>query len=317
MNNKILCIFVVAAAVVAASISAVVVSVKRADLARSQAEIVAGNEEVARLELKAVQKECDMTNAAAVKVENEIKLKQEQQKLLDAETRKTEAETRLEEEERKTAELKAKAAAAERERAEIERETQRLILKTADATNKTLAVSARVEEAKAKSEAAKAEQAKLKNERELAAIKEKELRKLDLEAIEQELLEWKRNLEERERAIAPEKTIADLAWVGDGKDSVLDENGEVVRVEKKPYLAENDPAISRNSRALAREVRLAKEASAARAERARQAIVSALERLYVEALKADRPLDAAYYSKSIRTMYPDWKFTNGVENVRK
>ena len=134
------------------------------------------------------------------------------------------------------------------------------------------------------------------------------------ETIERELAEWRRDLEERERALAPEKTIADLAWAGGQEDSVLDENGNVTKKTKEPYLAENDRSLPRASRSLAKAEREMREELSAQTEATRDSLVASLEKLYIAAIKEDRVTDADFYRRSIRSLSPTWKL--GVDAVQ-
>ena len=40
-----------------------------------------------------------------------------------------------------------------------------------------------------------------------------------------------------------------------------------------------------------------------------------MERLYVSALKEGRVIDADFYKKSLKSMYPDWELTLSATNV--
>ena len=117
-------------------------------------------------------------------------------------------------------------------------------------------------------------------------------------------------VEERERALTPEKTIADLAWAGGQEDSVLDENGNVAKKTKEPYLAENDRTLPRPSRELAKVEREMREGLSAETEKSRDRLVATLERLYVAAIKDDRVTDADFYRRSILSFSPGWKLSS-------
>ena len=151
---------------------------------------------------------------------------------------------------------------------------------------------------------------KLRSEKVIAQAKMAELSKIDFLTWERDLLELKQDLEERERALRPEKTIADLAWVGGGEDRVFDKNGRVAakKKEEKPYRAEDDPQLPAETRRLAKAERLSTQAEARQAAKIREKIVKSLEGLYIEAIKAGRVIDAQYYKSSLKSLYPDWKF---------
>ena len=116
-------------------------------------------------------------------------------------------------------------------------------------------------------------------------------------------------------ALRPEKTIADLSWAGGEEDSVIDDKGNVTKKAKAPYLPENDRALPRATRMLARSERLAGAAADDAAAKSRAAVVAALEPLYVAALKEDRVVDADFYRKSLLSMYPDWELTVSATNA--
>ena len=104
----------------------------------------------------------------------------------------------------------------------------------------------------------------------------------------------------------PEKTIADLSWAGGEEDSVIDDSGNVTKKAKVVYLPENDRTLPATTRRLAKANRLAAESADADAVRARAEVVATLEPLYVAALREDRIVDADFYRKALRSMYPDW-----------
>ena len=167
---------------------------------------------------------------------------------------------------------------------------------------------AAAEQAKADAEAAKLAAEKLKADKIIAEAKALELRKIDYETLERDLLEWKLDLEEREKALKPEKTIASLDWAGGMEDTVIDDKGNLHKQVKTQYDPEKDETLPRQSRQLARTDRLVREKQAELAEGTRASILASMESLYVSALKDGRTIDADFYKKSILTMYPDWKF---------
>ena len=162
---------------------------------------------------------------------------------------------------------------------------------------------------------AKLAQEKLKAEKIIAEAKALELRKIDYETLERDLLEWKLDLEERERALKPEKTIADLEWAGGMEDTIIDDKGNVTKQIKKVYDPEKDMELPEQSRRLARTNRKLREAQDAKTADTRDTVVKTMEKLYVSALKEGRVIDADFYKKNILIMYPDWKFQG--EKVEK
>ena len=155
---------------------------------------------------------------------------------------------------------------------------------------------------------ARLEAEKVKAEKIIAEAKALELRKIDFETLEHQILEWKLDLEERERAIAPEKTITDLGWAGGMEDSVIDDKGNVVKQVKKEYDPEADMHKPESTRRLAKVERQVRVATSNDVAKARSSVVSSMEKLYVKALRENRVIDADFYKKTILSMYPDWKF---------
>jgi hypothetical protein len=218
-------------------------------------------------------------------------------------------------EERKSKELASKAA----EKALLASQAERDAAKSREA-----AAMAALEKSKADENALrlKADEArdklqaeKLKSEKIIAEAKMAELSKIDFQTWERDLLELRAELEERERALEPEKTIADLSWVGDGQDNTFDENGRLTKKkkEKKQYRAEDDITLPRGSRILEKEMRMVSETQKKRDEDVRQKIIKTLEGLYVDALKESRVIDAKYYKDAIKSFYPDWKFKGEIK----
>jgi len=308
MNSKTISILAVSIAVIAAAAAAIVVSVSRSKAANAYAEAEASAADCAKAEERRVSKEAEIEAAKRRTAEaNE-----------NARTNELVAAKLA----RETAEIEAKAAAdkketavanaaAEREKADAARAARE------DARNK--AEQAKYEASKAKdqaaAEASKAETEanrraaeQLKTDRAAAETKAMELRKIDFESMEHDLLEWQQDLEERERAIRPEKTISELSWAGGMEDAIIDAEGNVRKQVKEEYDPEKDMSLPGASRKLAKAQRIVREKHDARAEKTRDAIIASMEKLYVSALKDGRVIDADYYKKSILSMYPDWKF---------
>ncbi|MBR1921587.1 MAG: hypothetical protein IJ829_06250, partial [Kiritimatiellae bacterium] len=131
--------------------------------------------------------------------------------------------------------------------------------------------------------------------------------KLRYEELNAELLDYQKELDERERALRPEKTIADLSWLPD-EDTEVDENGRAHPRKKVKPLPENDRTLPKETRDLARAERIRAEADGILKEDSRARVVGPLERLYVAAVKEGRAVDAAYYRTAIKSMYPDWEY---------
>jgi hypothetical protein len=97
-------------------------------------------------------------------------------------------------------------------------------------------------------------------------------------------------------------------WVGGMEDKVVGADGTIKTVKKELYLAENDRALPKSSRRLARTERLIAEDEAGHADAVRAEVIATLEKLYIQALKEDRVVDAEYYKANLKSLYPDWEF---------
>lgn len=309
MNSKLISIIAVSIAVIAAAVAAIVVSINRSNEAKAYAEAEAAEADAAAAEAR--------TAKAAADAEAEKRRTAEATKDAKADEKKTqELAKETAELEKKAAEEKARAKSAEAAKAASEAETARAKKETARAN----ADAAKAEQLKAKElaviETEKAEAAaanlaieKLKNDKVIAEAKLLELRKIDFETLERDLNEWRLDLEERERALQPEKTIADLSWAGGIEDSIIDDKGNIKKQVKEKYDPEKDVSLPSTSRNLAKTQRIALEKHEAMGMKTRASIVSSMEKLYVDALKENRVIDADFYRKSILSMYPDWKFS--------
>lgn len=308
MRAKTLMTLAVVVAVIAAAISAAVVSLNKSNEARAKAEAAVAKADAA--EAKAREAEKLESAEKTKKVAAEAKQKAEAAALESAkvanETAK--AEERTAEENRKAKEAEAEAAKAEAEKARAAKETAALKLKTAREEKEKAAKLAEAEALKAQAEADKLATEKAKGERIVAEAKALELRQIDFQTMERELNEWRRDLEEREAALKPEKTIADLSWVGGDDELEVGSNGTVRVKAKVPYLAENDKSLPRETRKLAKAERIMAEKSADHAALTRERVVGSIEKLYVQALKKGDVILADYYRQNLKSLYPDWEF---------
>ena len=307
MNGKVLLYGSVSLAVIVAALSSVVVmnkreAVARARLATAEAEEAAAKDAArqARSEEAAEASKAEAAKASLKAAEENLQAKQVEQETAIRQAAKAESD--------KAKAIADKArAASEESAAQALREAEKAKAEAAAAEAEKAKQLARAEASKAEAAAAALAKEELVANRVIAEAKLYELKQLDLAALEQELLAYKRDLDERELALRPEKTIEDLVWVSKD-DMVIGEDGTVKKQEKTPYLAENDKTIPVASRELARTTRKVAEARADRDARDRSQVVSSLERLYVEALKADRVTDASFYRKTLKTLYPDWEY---------
>ena len=308
LNQKSITIVAVSFAVVVAAIAAIIVSANRADEAKAYAEAEAAQADQDAAEAKKERAQADAEIAKRQAAEANAKAKADERAAAEANERAKTAEQAAAADKKAAAEanadaeeVKAVAARAIRDAAKLTNDTARVERERA----KELAVA---EQAKADAEATKLAQEKLKADRIIAEAKALELRKIDYETLERDLLEWKLDLEERERALKPEKSIADLSWAGGMEDTIIDDKGNVTKQVKKVYDPEKDMELPAESRRLARKNRKLRESQDAKIAGTRETVVKTMEKLYVSALKEGRVIDADFYKKNILIMYPDWKF---------
>ena len=307
MNAKIVAIVAVCVAVIAAGISGVVISMQRADAARAAADKAASEETIASKRAK----EAELERAKAEQNARAAEAKAEKEKTALAAAEKENENLRLENEN-----LAEKRALAAEERAKADAEAKKAAdLKAAkDAELKIAKENADAERAKAQASADELERVEATR-----AIREAETLKLKVsmaelaaekqryEELNAELLEYQKELDERERALRPEKTIADLAWLPD-EDTEVDENGRAHPRKKEPKLPENDPTLPKETRELAKANRIRAQADDILSETSRTRVVTTIEKLYVAAVKDGRTVDAAYYRTVLKSMYPDWEY---------
>ena len=312
MNAKVISIVAICAAVVAAAVAGVVVMNDRAAIARANAARAESEEAAAASEAKKSRAEEAAALASAAAAENSAKAASENRKAKEAEL-ETErlAGARAKEEAAKAASDAEAAKARAREAADLraaERAKSDAAKAAADSARDVAQAEAAKAQAEAEAAAAALERERLASEKTIAEARLYELRQVDLDSLERELAEWQRDLNEREEALRPEKTAADLTWVGEREADVIGGESNRVRRVAKP-LPENDPDVPRESRMLSRAERLKREEDAARANTSSNAVVSTLERLYLRAVREDRVVDAEYYLKGIRMYYPNWRYS--------
>lgn len=303
VNIKNLTIILVALAVIIGASAAVVVTINLASKAESEKALAISKEETARLEAKRAKDELVASDLR--KQESELRLKAEQEARLrkEEEAKVAEAEAKKAEEDRLSAIERAKASQSKKEEAALILDAKKLEAKRA-ADEKAKAES--IEKAshdKLLSESAALEREKLASEKIIAEAKILEGRKIDFETWQQQLIQLKIDLDDREAALKPEKSVMDLEWVG-SDDTAFDEKGHLVKKAKVQYLAENDTTLSKSTRELSRFNRVMHESQTNRANKARLEIEAALLRLYEKAVKEDRIVDADYYKKSLKTLCP-------------
>ena len=307
MNAKLVSIIAICTAVIAAGISGVVISMQRADAARAAADKAASEETIASKRAREAELEratatqnartaeakaaSEKTALAAAEAENE-KLKLENENLAEKRALAAEERAKADAEAKKAADLKA-AKDAELKIAKENADAERA---------KAQASADELERVEATRAIREAETLKLKvSMAELAAEKQR------YEELNAELLDYQKELDERERALRPEKTIADLSWLPD-EDTDVDESGKAHPRKKEPKLPENDPTLPKETRELAKANRMRAQADGILEKDARARAVAPIEKLYVAAVKEGRTVDAEYYRTVLKSMYPDWEY---------
>lgn len=309
MNAKTIAVLAVCAAVIAAAVSGVVVWQKRESVALAEQNAAESREARAKDERRKAEADARSAEAKQAETEAAAKAAEENRKAEEArlETERLAAETaeaNLEtaENNRKKAEAEAKAAADAREAEKLKAKAARDEAETARAIADE---ALRTAELNAQAEADKLAREKLRSDAVVAEANLLELRRIDFETIERELIEYKQELDERERALHPDKTAADLTWVAEAEAETIGETNKA-RKAAKP-LPENDPSLPKETRELARKERLLGESFEAERTRMRKEAVARLEALRRKAREEDRVVDAEYYFKAIKSLYPDWE----------
>ena len=307
MNAKIVSIIAICVAVIVAGVSGVVISMQRADAARAAADKAASEETIASKRAR----EAEIARATAAQNARTAEAKAESEKTALAAAEAENEKLKLENEN-----LAEKRALVAEERAKADAEAQAAADRKAakDAELKIAKENADAERAKAQAaadELARAEATKAIREAETLKLKvsmaELAAEKQRYEELNAELLDYQKELDERERALRPDKTIADVSWLPDD-DLDVDENGRPRPKKKKPYLAENDPNLSAETRELAKASRIRAQADDILAKDSRTRVVAPIEKLYVAAVKEGRIVDAEYYRQVLKSMYPDWEY---------
>lgn len=307
MNIKTLSVILSALAVIAACVFGVVYTNGETAKAEAAAAKAASEEAAAESAAKKAKSENNAAENRRLQEEAAERKAVENRKKAEADREKAEAESLTAAENRKKAEADQAKAEADKARAQAEAEAasdnraaEKLKAETAKAERDKAKITAEAEASKAAAAAAALEREKLASEVVLAEKKLLEMRLIDIATMERDLIEYKQELDERERALHPEKTIRDLDAADTAEEPVADDGRK---------LPENDPEIPRGSRALHRSTRILSEADDAALAQMRSNTVLRLEKLYLDALKEDRVVDADFYRNQLETMYPGWKFT--------
>lgn len=273
-------------------------------MAQAEADKAEAEEKRTRNEASAKKAEADRARDEAKRAENTLKAKQ-------ASEREAIATAEAEREANQRSQHEAAAAADRRKTAEAEAQKASLVAASAKseaaraaALREETRLKAQAEEDRRRGEEAALERKKIESERLIAEAKLRELRLEDLRDYERELVAIKRDLDEREAALRPEKTVADLAHVS-LEDTVFDGQGKVVKRGKRAYRAEDDQRLTRGERLLARANRLATLAADCLVEDMRSNAVARLTALRDAAVARGDLVDARHCADALRALYPD------------
>ena len=307
MNAKVILIIAICVAVIVAGVSGVVISMQRADAARAAADKAASEEAIASKNAR----EAEIARATAAQNARAAEAKAESEKAALAAAKAENEKLKLENE--NLVEKRA-LAADERAKADAEAKTAADLKAAKDAELKIAKENADAERSKAQAvadELARAEATKAIREAETLKLKvsmsELAAEKQRYEELNAELLDYQKELDERERALRPEKTIADVSWLPDD-DLDIDENGRPRPRKKEPKLPENDLTLPKETRELAKANRIRAQVDDILAKDSRARVVAPIEKLYVAAVKDGRIVDAEYYRQVLKSMYPDWEY---------
>lgn len=295
-------VLAISLAVIFAATAAIVFSLKRAETARLEAERAAS----AEAEADSVRRTASAEAQAAADKRREAELleKAKSDELAAAKLAKERAviDERTAAENRRAAEAEAQRAADDAEAARANHEAKRLVAQTTKDERAKAEAEAKTAASNAEAKKSVEETERLRSERLIAEAKIIEDRQRDYESAHQRLVEWNRELEEREAALRPDKTIADLAWAGGEEDKIVDEHGNLKTLEKVPYDPETDPKLTPAARQLAKARRLLREDSAANLDAQREKNRAALTKLYEKALEEGHVIEAKYYEKCIKDL---------------
>lgn len=303
----------VSAAVIAAAIAAIVVTNNRAATARARAAEAESLEIANTKAEKEARLNAEAAAARSRQTADDLKKAEAERETKIAERAKADADAKAAEAAKVKAKLDAEAessraraasdmraaekAKADAVRDELEKENARIAGELALSNAAVAEATAKLETEKRKTEAIIAEATALK------------LRKIDFEQLQRDLLEFKQELDERERALHPDVTIYDasnVTWVAEREADVI--GGDTNRLLRaKKVLPENDLSLPEPSRKLAKVDRVRYVASTNRIATTQSKLIGRLEALRDAARSEGRVIDANFYQKSIKSLYPDYK----------
>ncbi len=317
MNIKNLSIILVALAIIASAVAFVYNAMSSEVTARELAKAKSSEEAISEAQRKAAEAAKFKAKEERITAESRAKAQADAKEAAQLENENAELKLKAETENRIAKEAEAKAAEASREEALLKQKAAANLAKAAQDEKEKAKSIEQAKSLEAEAQASKLEQERLRSEKIIAEAKLKELARIDLEAWQNELIRFKFELDEREKTLRPDKTAADLAWVGGENDNIVDSNGVVRAFVKDSYLAENDMSLPRQTRKLAKVERLSLEHNELLLKSIKERTLARLEKLYIQALKEDRVIDAEYYKENILTVSPDWKFKGEDDSEEK
>lgn len=292
---------VVGVAVIAAALSGVYVMNAREAVARHNAEAAESAEETAKLAARKAESEAKAAAATENADKAKLQAAQEQRKASEADREAKRAEEAKAKQDAAAARENRAAREAEAQAAEANRQAEKAKSEAAAAEAAKAQAIADAEIAKAQAEADKLEREKVSAQAIADEARLWELKAIDLAALEKDLNDYKAELDARELALRPEKTIKDLTNISSAQEKEKAGDDAVM-------LPEDDASLPKAERRLAKSQRLASQSIDALAAKSREITVSKLERLYVDALKSGRIVTADYYRNTLKSLYPDWEF---------
>ncbi len=291
---------VVGVAVIAAALSGIYVMNSREAIARHNAEAAESAEEAAKLAARKAESEAKAAVAAENADRARLQASQEQRKASEADREAKRAEEAKAKHDAAAASENRAAREAEAEAAEANRKAEKARADAAQAEAAKAKALADAEVAKAQAEADRLEREKAAAQAVADEARLWELKAIDLAALEKDLNDYKAELDARELALRPEKTIKDLSNISSADEK--EKRGDA------PLLPENDTSLPKAERRLAKSQRVVAEHMDELAAKSRAITVAKLERLYIDAFKAGRIVTADYYRNTLKSLYPDWEF---------
>jgi len=316
MNNRIMATVCVSVAVLAASVAAIVVTNNRATVARAQAAKAESREAIASSEAKKAKADAATEQSRQAAKEAEAKSAEEQRKAreLELQTAKaneaaeTAAAERARQEAQKARDEAQTAADARAEAKAKESAAKAELEKTRVAAMAEVAMSNAVAQAAADALAAE----RVRAEKTLAEAKLYEDRKIDFETWQARLLELEQELAEQKRALTPDVGINDstnIVWVADREADIIGvDTNALARLKRPKVRPENDLTLPEATRKLSRMERELREEVAGGLSSASNKVIKSLTRLYVQAVRDGRVVDAQFFRQSIKHYYPNWEY---------